>query len=154
MDRAWLQGCLLACLALVCCGAPAAQGSALEPFRWKNRLLLIFAPEVKHPELLGQNQVIAKCPGGFLERDMRIIRIVGEETTLDGRSRPDWSAGELRQKFKVSGKVFALVLVGKDGRRKLTSPRVVGREKLFTTIDAMPMRRQEMRERTSSGCDT
>jgi hypothetical protein len=37
--------------------------------------------------------------------------------------------------------------VGKDGGEKLSSSKPLAAEKLFATIDAMPMRRDEMQRR-------
>ncbi|MGX5856512.1 DUF4174 domain-containing protein [Dyadobacter jiangsuensis] len=40
---------------------------------------------------------------------------------------------------------FTFILVGRDGGEKLRSSEVVSAEKLFGLIDAMPMRKDEMR---------
>lgn len=52
-----------------------------------------------------------------------------------------------RQALGVGEGPFAAVLVGKDGTVKLRSDEPVPAEELFDLVDAMPMRRREMRER-------
>lgn len=42
---------------------------------------------------------------------------------------------------------FTFILVGRDGGEKLRSSEVVSAEKLFGLIDAMPMRKDEMRRK-------
>ena len=45
------------------------------------------------------------------------------------------------------GKAFTFILVGKDGGEKMRADTVVSLAQLYKTIDAMPMRREEMKER-------
>ena len=52
-----------------------------------------------------------------------------------------------RSQYGVDPETFVVILVGKDGGEKLRSTEVVRLEKLYGTIDAMPMRRREMREK-------
>jgi hypothetical protein len=49
----------------------------------------------------------------------------------------------LSQKFSITDKEFKLVLVGKDGKVKLTtnSPSI---KELFAFIDSMPLRKREV----------
>lgn len=52
---------------------------------------------------------------------------------------------QMARRLRVQPKGFLFVLVGKDGGVKLTSRSLVSRKRLFGIIDAMPMRRDEMR---------
>jgi len=56
-------------------------------------------------------------------------------------------ASAARAHFRVEGGSFAAVLVGRDGGEKHRSSEPIVPEKLFEIIDAMPMRRREMREK-------
>jgi hypothetical protein len=51
----------------------------------------------------------------------------------------------LRDKFGVGDAPFAVVLVGKDGTVKFKSNLPISAGKVFATIDAMPMRQEEMK---------
>lgn len=60
-------------------------------------------------------------------------------------------AGLIERDFVVQtqfgAKSFYVVLVGKDGGEKLRRATPLSPEELFAIVDAMPMRRAEMRER-------
>ena len=52
-----------------------------------------------------------------------------------------------RQRFQIAPEAFAAILVGKDGGEKLRVFAPVSMDRLNRTIDAMPMRKDEMKER-------
>ena len=54
----------------------------------------------------------------------------------------------LRAWLGVGEGAFKAVLVGKDGGAKLSSDQPIGARELAATIDAMPMRQDEMRQRS------
>jgi hypothetical protein len=65
--------------------------------------------------------------------------------TLD--SFEDGPTGEVaRRELGIGRGAFAVVLVGKDGGEKLRSTEPLRSRDLLDRIDAMPMRRREMRE--------
>jgi hypothetical protein len=53
-------------------------------------------------------------------------------------------ARALRAQLSLPAGEFRAVLVGKDGGAKLTAAAPIPPQKLFATIDAMPMRRGEI----------
>ncbi len=54
----------------------------------------------------------------------------------------------LYKKYKVASQTdFTVILVGKDGSEKLRTCKLLTTKKLFAIIDAMPMRRHEMRNK-------
>jgi hypothetical protein len=50
----------------------------------------------------------------------------------------------MRVRLDVANEAFQAVLVGKDGNPKRSSSEPIAASKLITTIDATPMRQQEM----------
>jgi hypothetical protein len=56
-------------------------------------------------------------------------------------------AAAVRERFGVARSDFTVILVGKDGGEKLRDSKPLTYARLQATIDAMPMRRQEMKER-------
>ena len=60
------------------------------------------------------------------------------------------SAASLRKHFDVTQKTFALILLGKDGGIKLKRNDRVKLDEIFTLIDSMPMRKDEMRQKGQS----
>lgn len=113
----------------------------LESYQWKNRLLLLFAPSKNNAEYQQQMQLFQGQKASFAERNLLIIELLTE-----GTSRVDaQEAAKIRERFNVNHKEFRVVLVGKDGTAKRQEHSPVSPQSIFETIDAMPMRRQEMR---------
>jgi hypothetical protein len=127
--------------------APSAAGAGMERFQWQNRPLLVFAPDPEHAAYRAQLDQANRYASGFAERDMVVIAVVaGAPVTVDGTPAKDLEAAVLRRRFEVPEDRFAAILVGKDGTEKLRRNAAIGADTLFQTIDAMPMRRREMRE--------
>lgn len=72
-----------------------------------------------------------------MERDVILVEMIGE----------DASARTLRQRLGLVGNDFRALLVGKDGHIAMRSEEPLTADTLFRTIDAMPMRQNEMRQR-------
>ena len=54
----------------------------------------------------------------------------------------------LRKRYNVNQGEFAVILVGKDGGIKLNRQNETRLEEIFDLIDAMPMRREEIRQKS------
>lgn len=126
--HALLAGALL----LAVSGPAAAAGSDLDRYRWKSRVLVI-AAEAGDPRAARQEEIAAAAGRGMRERDLVVVRAIGE-----GRE-----AASLRRRLGLPATGFRAVLVGKDGGAKLDAAEPIPAETLFSTIDAMPMRRDE-----------
>lgn len=110
-----------------------AMPETLDAYRWEARPVLIFADTADDPSLISASQAMVNAAEALMERDIVVM--------ID----PDPSAeGAIRQGLEIDG--FTMVLVGKDGGVKMRSDGPIAVETLFETIDAMPMRKQEMRE--------
>lgn len=103
-----------------------------------DRLLLIFAADAGAPQLLAQRAALDDV--GLRARDVTRIEVVGD--TVTGATN---TAATLRRRYEVDRGAFRVVLVGKDGGVKLDERAPISAATLHATIDAMPMRRQEMR---------
>ena len=131
---------IAAVLAVTLPGAAIAMdGISLGAMRWEQRRLLIFATP-GDARLARQREINAAATGGYVERDIRVVTIAGD--AVSGASD---TAAALRHRFKVDPHAFAVILIGKDGGEKLRSAEPLPAERLFATIDAMPMRKDEMR---------
>ncbi|MGV3616148.1 MAG: DUF4174 domain-containing protein [Fimbriimonas sp.] len=112
----------------------------LARYRWKNRVVLVFAPHAEDPAFQEQMGQFAGEIDGVRDRDIVVLPILA-----DGRvgtaSRRD--AGMLARAHAVPKGAFRVVLIGKDGTTKRTDDRPVAVERLFDLIDGMPMRQQE-----------
>lgn len=125
---------------------PAFAGS-LDRYRWNRRLVVVFAPLKTHPNLVVQRQRLKAAAAGLEEREITVIEAVQNTAYLDGRPTFELDARTLRAEHGVSVVEFAVLLIGKDGGEKLRRDAPVTADTLFDTIDAMPMRQQEMRQK-------
>ncbi|GEP00074.1 DUF4174 domain-containing protein [Methylobacterium haplocladii] len=115
--------------------ATAAGADSIDGYRWKSRLLVLASADAADPMLRAQREALATVRNGASERDLVTVEAVGREP----------KAVALRRRLGLPDDGFRAVLIGKDGGAKLTSDRPIAPQTLFSTIDAMPMRRGEMK---------
>jgi hypothetical protein len=125
---------LFALFTLFLMNAPLHAAGSLAEYNGKNRVLVVLAPSVDSPLLQRQRSINTESSKGFSERDLVVV-----EEQQDG--------GPLHQKFGVRAGGFGLVLIGKDGHAAFKRSEPITAGELFRLIDAMPMRRDEMRQR-------
>lgn len=96
-----------------------------------HRQLFIFRN--KENPVLEQHQLnlLNKASAGVEERALKIT-VVEKESGL-------------YKKYKVDTAQFTVILIGKDGYEKYRTNKVLEMDQLFSIIDAMPMRRSEMK---------
>ncbi len=141
---------------------------------WKRRPLLIFAPTREDAAYRHQMERLRGQRAELVDRDMRIVVVRDDQTSRagdflaidqtnaesnDASDRPRFddlaesrpiSADEvqaLQRRFGVPENAFRVVLVGKDTTAKSRFDQPVDPARIYGQIDAMPMRRQEMRQR-------
>jgi len=121
----------------------------MDAYLWQNRPVLVFAPADDHPLLAAQRTALAGEAAGLADREMVVIEVVGGRVTIDGQAALGLSAEDLRRRYAVGPGESAALLMGKDGGVKMRLDRALTPDALYPTIDAMPMRRQEMRARNA-----
>jgi hypothetical protein len=129
----------IACAAVLLPGPTmAAPPVTIARMRWNARPLLVFG-SAGDPRLIKQRAILAAQPEAVAERDVKVVEIV--DADVRGTSE---AAAALRARYRVADG-FAVILIGKDGGEKLRSAEPIPAERLFATIDAMPMRQSEAR---------
>ena len=113
----------------------------IQAYQWKHRLILLFSPSSDYQPLIEQQQRLNRDTTALIERDLLVFGILSD-TEHDREAK---SSSGLRQQFGVAANSFAIILIGKDGGEKLRRHAPIATEELFALIDAMPMRRQEIR---------
>jgi hypothetical protein len=136
---------LPAALATLLVFATAVQ--SMSNYKWKKRPLVVFAESDGSPLLAEQRQIVSRYRSDLNKRDVVVVWVVGRTLSTELGPPPSSNATSLRARYNVADGEFRAVLVGKDGGEKLSSSKPLAAEKLFATIDAMPMRRDEMRRR-------
>ena len=117
--------------------APLQQ--ALRAGRDERRFLLVGAPSAEHPDFKRQKALLAAAADQLQARDIRVLDVF-----YDQLSPAD---SQLAQHLGLRPPAFGVVLVGKDGGAKRSSATALLPADLFSTVDKMPMRRQEMHRR-------
>jgi hypothetical protein len=122
----------------------------LEQYKWKNRLMFLFAPNRDHPSFESLHVSIVAREADVDERDLVIFEVLeAAPSTVDGDPLDPASARQLRERFGVPAGAFGVILVGKDGGVKLDRQDRTSLEEIFALIDSMPMRQEEMRRENS-----
>ena len=96
------------------------------------RQLLIFGSEIHSELVTKQRDLLNNVNAGVVERDIKITVVP--------------ASSELNKEYKIKPGTFIVILVGKDGSEKHRAVAILQPQKLFTIIDAMPMRRSEMKK--------
>lgn len=111
-----------------------ADTSDLSEFLWVNRPVVVFADSPADPRFQEQMDLLAQGLDMLEERDVVVLT----DTDPDAQS-------PLRTKLRPRG--FMLVLVAKDGSVALRKPLPWSVRELTRSIDKMPLREREIRER-------
>ena len=111
-----------------------AAGLDLSAFQWIARPVVVFADSPNDPLFIQQMELFADRAEELALRDVVVI------FDTDPAARSD-----IRLDLRPRG--FMLTLLGKDGQVKARKPRPWDVRELSRSIDKMPMRQQEMRDR-------
>lgn len=116
----------------------------LSKHQWKDRLILIVAEE-KNEKFQQQLTELQKHQQGLNERKLVIYQILPDTYSTSFKAENWQQSSELYNKYKAEKSDFRVILIGLDGGEKLEQTEVLSAEKLFNTIDSMPMRQAEIR---------
>lgn len=126
---------------------PASGKTDISEYQWKNRVILILADDDENPIIAKQQAAFEKIKAGMEERKLLVFFIYPEkdEESVKKTSGKIFS-DELYNKYRKYDEPYQIYLLGLDGRIKLSQTGYLSTRKLFSTIDAMPMRREEIRK--------
>lgn len=126
-----------------------AQDTTFAALRDKQRVLLVFA-NGDNGKAEAQLTIAAAHAVDFRERDLVLAGISGSNSAVPTATLTPAEEEKARQRFHVSPGTFTVILLGKDGGEKLRSHAAIPWVKLQGTIDAMPMRKDEMKQGQAS----
>jgi len=106
----------------------------LDTLIWEVRPLVVFAQSPNDPQFQRQMDLLTARAAELAERDIMII------TDTAPRDRSD-------ARLALRPRAFMLALIGKDGQTKLRKPAPWDVRELSRSIDKMPLRQQEIRDR-------
>ncbi|MGY5453331.1 DUF4174 domain-containing protein [Agarivorans sp. MS3-6] len=117
-----------------------------------HRSILFFAPQVdQHVEQFMADELRHRCQ--IDEREVVILVVAGEQSINPSRALSRQGIRYLREKYQIEDRRHVAVLVGKDGYEKHRWGAFTNWQEVFTIIDNMPMRQQEIAQ-ASSACFT
>jgi hypothetical protein len=120
----------------------------LSSHKWKGRLLLILTTENSKSRHQEQIKILQDNIEGLEERKL-VIYSVMPDRYKKGIGAESWmKSARLNDYYRQEGKEFEVILIGLDGGVKFRQSEILSIEKLFATIDAMPMRRNEIRNKS------
>lgn len=115
-----------------------AKDVSLDEYLWVARPLLVFANSPADPLFIQQMQYLSRELDELAERDVVIITDTDPSAQTDVRT-------------KLRPRSFMMALIGKDGQIKFRKPLPWSVRELTRSIDKMPIRQQEIRDRRTSG---
>ena len=146
-----MRGRLMILIVVASLAACPAAAYDLSEHQWRHRLLFLVAPDGDDPELAAQQRDIALRRDAVSDRDMRVFRLYREQGFVEDNELPLRAVTSLREQLGVTPEDRLLILIGKDGRIKRRTELDADLRDIFLQIDAMPMRRDEMRAKIEAG---
>ncbi|MGV7224466.1 MAG: DUF4174 domain-containing protein [Nitrospinales bacterium] len=120
----------------------------LTQFKWKKRLILIFAPDGRNPLFKELQSKIMAQKAEVEDRDLVVFEILERGQSRMNTAHLDQEAVDsIRKRLAVPQSTFRVILIGKDGGMKLERDDQAGLEEIFERIDSMPMRKNEIRQK-------
>lgn len=128
-----------------------AKAYDLNQHAWRDRLLIVAAPDARSTEVRRQLEAIADRSPAVLDRRLRVITLHTDKGQIDGTPLRSSDVAQLRRQFGITPQEQSLLLIGLDGGIKRRAPLGTELSELFTQIDAMPMRQAEIKAKRASG---
>ena len=112
--------------------------SPLKKYLWKNRVVVTFSPSKNNTE---RNYFINSINKNLCQFNSR--NIIHIDFIFNEKNQEIKKFKSSFENLSLSTSEFRLILIGKDGGIKLNS-RKISLEEIFSLIDTMPMRQEEM----------
>lgn len=122
-----------------------AADDPLQAERWKTRPLIVLAASADDP-LLARVQRALQEPANreaFVERDMVLYTVVGQQGSRNDQPLDGIATKRLLLALDAGTSRPQVILVGKDGGKKVQEGADADLQAIFSTIDRMPMRQSE-----------
>ena len=120
----------------------------LKRHQWKNRVILIIANDSESQIYRSQIEEFKATRDEFEERQLIKYYILPNTYKFENETENSWlDSSELFAKYNASNSNFKIILIGLDGGIKIEQNQLLTSIELFSTIDGMPMRRSELKNR-------
>lgn len=122
-----------------------ASDDPLQAERWNTRPLIVLAASADDP-LLVRVQAALREPANreaFVERDMVLYTVIGQQGQRNEQPLDVIATKRLLLALDAGSARPQVILVGKDGGKKIQQGADADLQAIFQTIDRMPMRQSE-----------
>ncbi len=132
-------------IALITLAVSYSAAYDLHQHTWRDRLLFLITPSRDNPDLIVQQRRIEQRNDALSDRDIRVFQLFSCQGYVGKQVLPSSTVKQLREHLGVVEEDHLLILIGKDGGIKRRTSLDTNLREIFQQIDAMPMRREEMR---------
>lgn len=127
-----------------------SNGQELNDLKWKNRILIVKTLKSNSEKFKNQLREFENSNEDFKERKLVLIAITKNVYSfVDFRTNHSGISGKVSEVISKNildeSNDFEIILIGLDGRIKLRQSQFLLDEDLLRIIDAMPMRRNEIK---------
>lgn len=124
----------------------STSANPLAEYEWEYRPLLVFAESEDDPAYRATVQLIVSMNCQLEERHIIVSRFVNSANSrIAGTEVDRMNENEMRRQFNIADGQFTVILIGKDGGEKYRTTSVPDMKAIFSLVDGMFMRQQEMR---------
>ena len=125
-------------------------GKDLTEHKWKNRVVLVITNDTSITMFNKQMEELRKDLPGIIDRKIVIYKILPNKYQVETSEKSEWkTSSDLFKNYKQTDSSFEVILIGLDGGIKLSKNELLTTEELFSLIDSMPMRAQELKNKNS-----
>ncbi len=120
-------------------------GQEIGKNQWENRVLILLTKDAENTEYGKQLTEFNGELLNFNERKLVVYHVTpaSYKVGLNTTTKPISSI--LYTKYKKTKSDFEVILIGLDGGIKLRQDSILTKQKLYTLIDSMPMRKNELK---------
>ena len=116
----------------------------LKDLKWKNRVLVVVTNDKEEI-----NDLTTIHNNELTEREFVIIQFDGENSLIDNKLMSKRFSESIKKKLKDIPEEVYLILIGKDGQIKNLYTKNSNLNEIFSDVDKMPMRMNEMLRKTN-----
>lgn len=118
---------------------------------WNRRSLVLVAPDEQDRDLQRQRDELRATRGELQQRDVTLYSLMGTRGIHDGVPMSFEEVRALRDAMQLrEGAPFTVILMGKDGGKKMQQEGFVSPDQIYQVIDNMPMRQRESSQNSAA----
>lgn len=123
------------------------QAQHISAHQWQDRLLIVVTEDTNNNTYQDQLAELQQHTSGLADRKLIVYQVQPNQYKKGLTANPWQKGAKLFDTYQNTNATFNIILIGLDGGIKLQQSEFLSCTKLFSTIDAMPMRKNEMKRK-------